>query len=190
MSRYFTKSDVVDAVEVLLSSVEPNPTRSGLTETPERVAKAWDEWTSGYDVNIGDIFKTFEDGAENYDEMVVVNNIPFYSHCEHHMAMFFGHVSIGYIPSGRIVGLSKLSRLVDAYAKRLQVQERLTNQISDAIEEHLKPLGIGVVIQARHMCMESRGICKQGHHTITSSLRGVIKEEPVTRAEFLVFTRG
>ena len=131
------------------------------------------------------ILKVFEDGAEKHDQMVTVKDIPFYSHCEHHLAPFFGTVTISYIPNGRIVGLSKLSRLADAYARRLQVQERLTEQIADALVEHLQPLGVGVLIKARHLCMESRGVCQQGHHTVTTALRGAIKDEPQTRSEFL-----
>jgi GTP cyclohydrolase I len=116
---------------------------------------------------------------------VTVRDIPIYSHCEHHLAPIFGTVTISYIPNGRIVGLSKLSRLADMYARRLQVQERLTDQIADALFEHLEAKGVGVVIKARHMCMESRGICQQGHHTVTTALRGAMKDEPDTRAEFL-----
>lgn len=159
--------------------------RQGLQETPKRVAKAMRHWYSGYDVDIASILKVFEDGAENYDEMVIVKDIPIYSKCEHHMADIFGTATIAYIPDGKIVGLSKLSRLADAFARRLQVQERLTNQIADALQEHLNPKGVGVIIRARHMCMESRGICQQGHHTITSALRGVIKDDINARQEFM-----
>ncbi len=177
------------SIENMLFWLEPSPSRTGLKETPERVAKAWIEWTQGYFQDPEAILKTFEDGAESCDEMVVVNNIPFYSHCEHHMAPFFGCASIAYIPNGRIVGLSKLSRLLDVYAKRFQVQERLTNQIADALMMYLSPLGCGVRVKARHLCMESRGVCKQGHHTVTSALRGVMRDQPETRAEFLELTK-
>lgn len=159
--------------------------REGLQETPERVAKAWEFWTRGYGMNPADILKTFEDGAQAYDEMVLVKDIPLYSKCEHHLADIFGTACVAYIPDGRVVGLSKLSRLVDCFARRLQVQERMTAQIADAIDTHLKPKGVGVLIRARHMCMESRGICQQGHHTVTSALRGAMKEQPAARAEFL-----
>lgn len=161
------------------------PLRPGLLETPHRVAKAMAHWFGGYDVDVPALFKTFEDGAEGTDQMITVVDIPFYSKCEHHMADIFGTVTVAYIPNGKIVGLSKLSRVVDAFARRLQVQERLTTQIADAINDNLSPLGVGVFVRARHMCMESRGICQQGHHTVTTALRGVIKEEPQTRAEFL-----
>ncbi len=169
----------------LHSTQDPDPEREGLDETPLRMAKAWAFFTSGYNVDIANLLKTFEDGAENYDEMVVVKNIPIYSKCEHHLESIFGTATIAYIPNGRVVGLSKLSRVADAFARRLQVQERLTAQIADALNEHLRPSGVGVLIKARHLCMESRGVCQQGHHTITSALRGVIKTDPTVRAEFL-----
>lgn len=171
--------------ENLLLFIGENPKREGLRETPSRAAKAWLEWTSGYNKNEAEIFKVFEDGAENYDQMVTVKDLPFYSHCEHHMAAIFGTCTISYIPNGKIVGLSKFSRLVDMYAKRLQVQERLTAQIAGAIERNLNPIGTGVIIKARHLCMESRGIAKQGHVTITTALFGAIKNEAQTRSEFM-----
>lgn len=180
---------IEDHIVRLLQYVGENPDRGGLAETPARVAKAWKEWCSGYDKDPADILKTFEDGAEGVDEMVVVKNIPFYTHCEHHMAPFFGTATIGYLPNKKIVGLSKLSRLLDIYAKRLQVQERLGCQVADAIMEHLGALGCGVVITARHLCMESRGICKQGSETSTSALRGLFKDDPAVRNEFLQLAR-
>lgn len=180
-----TNKDLAGAIKDLLYFVGENPERGGLLETPDRVKKAWTFWTKGYEMDAGSILKTFEDGADGCDEMVVVKDIPFYSHCEHHMAPIFGTASIAYIPDGKIVGLSKLSRLLEMYARRLQVQERLTNQVADALQEHLEPIGVGVVIKARHLCMESRGVCQQGHHTITSALRGAMKDQEATRAEFL-----
>lgn len=178
------ENSIDDNIRRLLQFVEPDPHREGLHETPKRVAKAWEFWTKGYKEDPANILKVFKDGSENYDEMITVKDIPFYSHCEHHMAPFFGTCTISYIPDGRIVGLSKLARLSDMYARRLQVQERFTSQISDALMEHLEPKGVGVMVKARHMCMESRGTCKQGHHTITTSLRGVMKEAG-PRMEFL-----
>lgn len=179
-----------DAIEDLLKVVEPRDPldrglREGLKETPVRAAKAWAFWTSGYAMDVPGLLKTFEDGAEDADEMIVVKNIPLYSKCEHHMADIFGTATVAYIPNGKIVGLSKISRVVDAYARRLQVQERLTSQIAEAIWTHLAPLGVGVHIKARHLCMESRGICQQGHHTETTALRGVFKTDPAARAEFI-----
>lgn len=173
-----------EAVRSILRVVDPEPYRSGIAETPHRVSEALDFWTSGYDVDPRELLKEFDDGGEKYDEMVMVRDIPFYSMCEHHMATIFGTVTIAYIPNGKIVGLSKLARVVDAYSRRLQVQERLTSQIADLLDDVLKPKGVGVIIRARHLCMESRGVCKQGHHTVTSALRGRLKDgEP--RAEFL-----
>lgn len=167
-----------------------DPDRAGLLETPARVAKAWEFWTSGYAVNVGALVKVFQDGAQGVDEMIVEVDIPFYSHCEHHLAPFFGLASVAYIPrpagaDGGVLGLSKMNRLVDTFARRLQVQERLTNQIANAMDEHLNPLGCGVLIRARHMCVESRGVQHRGCTTTTSALRGVIKNQPATRAEFL-----
>ena len=177
-----------ELIKELLSHLDPDHTREGLEETPARVAKAWRHWCCGYDMDPADILKVFEDGASGYDEMVLVRDIPLYSKCEHHLADIFGTASVAYIPNGRIVGLSKISRLVDCYARRLQVQERLTVQIADALVEHLQPKGVGVVIRARHMCMESRGICQQGHHTVTTALRGAIKDDSRARSEFLHLT--
>lgn len=183
------RAQIANRMEEILGIIEEGNSqaelRPGLQETPIRVAKAFEHWFGGYSVDIPGLFKVFEDGAEGADQMVAVCRIPFYSKCEHHMADIFGHVTVAYIPNGRIVGLSKLNRCVDAFARRLQVQERLTNNIADAIVEHLDPIGVGVYITARHMCMESRGVCQHGHHTVTTALRGAIKDEPQTRAEFL-----
>lgn len=171
-------------IELLGATKGENEHREGLRETPARFAKAWMKWTEGYGMQPEDVLKAFEDGGEKCDEMVVQRNIPFYSHCEHHLAPFFGMVSIAYLPNGRIVGLSKLSRLVDVFAHRLQVQERLTTQVADALALHLAPLGVGVVVEARHLCMESRGIQRIGALTSTSALRGLIKKDASARAEF------
>jgi GTP cyclohydrolase I len=168
-----------------LKALGDDPEREGLRETPSRVVKAWNEWFGGYKKDPKDVFKTFGDGGENYDEMVTVRDIPFYSHCEHHMAPFFGTVTIAYIPNKKIIGLSKLVRLVEVFARRLQVQERITTQIVEAMVEHLAPLGVGVAITARHMCMESRGIKKQGTTTLTTALRGAIRDDPAVKAEFM-----
>lgn len=172
-------------IKRLLPFIDNNHHREGLADTPHRVAKAWAKWTEGYHMDPASILKVFEDGAEKCDEMVIVKDIPIYSKCEHHLADIFGTATIAYIPNGKIVGLSKLSRLAEMFSRRLQVQERLTNQIADSIQEHLDAKGVGVVIRARHMCMESRGICQQGHHTITSALRGVMKDNHEARSEFM-----
>lgn len=169
----------------LLQQIGEDPLREGLVESPARIAKAWQFWTSGYQENVAEVMKTFVDGSHNYDEMILVKNIPFYSHCEHHLAPFFGDVSIAYIPDGKILGLSKLSRVVDIFSRRLQVQERLTTDIAKALMKHLQAKGVGVVINARHLCMESRGIQRQGHSTTTSCLRGVLLKNHEARAEFM-----
>jgi GTP cyclohydrolase I len=179
-----TRERLITGIEGLLRSLDPSPEREGLSETPMRYVKAWEFWTSGHSVDIKTLLKTFQDGAESYDEMVFIGSIPFYSHCEHHLAPFFGVAHVAYIPDGKIVGLSKIPRLVDAFARRLSVQERLTTQVADAITEHLTPKGVGVIVSARHMCMESRGVQKPGTVTTTSALRGLLKE-PDAKAEFM-----
>jgi GTP cyclohydrolase IA len=175
----------LQAVRRLLAYIGEDPDREGLLETPARFLKAWEEYTRGYRMNPEEILKSFEDGAQRVDEMVIVRDIPVYSLCEHHLAPFFGKAYVGYVPDKRILGLSKISRLVEIYGRRLQVQERLTNQIADALDTHLKPLGVAVVIECRHMCMESRGVRHTGTATVTSALRGNIKTNADTRREFL-----
>lgn len=177
----------VVAVHGILKMIGENCERGGLKETPERVAKAWLEWTSGYGVDAKTVLKEFEDGGENYDEMVIERNVPFYSHCEHHMAPFFGTITVAYIPKHKIVGLSKLARLSDVFAKRLQVQERFTSQVGHALQNYLCPKGVGVIVKARHLCMESRGVHKQGQDTVTSCLLGAFRE-PAVRQEFMTLS--
>jgi GTP cyclohydrolase IA len=174
----------------LLAHLGEDPTRQGLRETPARVDKAWRHWTSGYAQDPAKILKVFEDGADRYEELIVVQGIPVYSHCEHHMAPFFGTASIGYVPNGKIVGLSKLTRLVECFARRLQVQERLTVQIAEALMTHLEPRSVGVVLQCRHLCMESRGIQATGEETVTSVLLGEIRDNAALRQEFLHVVRS
>lgn len=176
------------ATKMILESVGEDFEREGLQDTPARVARAWGHWTSGYGQDPASVLKVFTDGGETYDEMVLVRNLPFYSHCEHHLAPFFGTADIAYIPDGKIIGLSKFDRLLEMYAKRLQVQERLTGQIVDALMEHLQPLGAACTIRARHLCMESRGVRKQGHETVTNALRGVFRTDKNARSEFLSIT--
>ena len=162
-----------------LKSLGEDPDRPGLVETPARVTKAWKHWSSGYGQNPADVLKAFEDGAEEYNELIVVRNIPVYSHCEHHLAPFFGKATVGYMPDGKIVGLSKLTRLVECFAKRLQVQERLT----------IQPKAVGVVIRCRHLCMESRGIKTAGEETVTSAMLGELQPNLAMRTEFLHLAR-
>jgi GTP cyclohydrolase I len=179
---------VTDAYAALvreqLALLGEDPDREGLLKTPERVAKAMGFLTRGYAMSLGDVVgdALFEEEHEN---MVMVRDIELYSMCEHHMLPFFGKAHVAYIPNKRIVGLSKLPRIVDMFARRLQVQERLTEQIADAIDEVLAPLGVGVVIEAFHLCMMMRGVEKQNSRTITSALRGVFRDDARTREEFL-----
>lgn len=173
------------AIRTLLDYIGEEDDREGLLGTPERVRKAWGEWFCGYGQDPVDVLKTFEDGSEHYDELVIVSNIPVNSKCEHHIADIWGLAHVGYVPDKRIVGLSKIPRLVDIFARRLQVQERLTTQIADALNTTLSPKGVGVVLQCRHMCMESRGITVRGSITTTSSMQGCLRDQPAARSEFL-----
>ena len=182
------KMYMADAWEQILRSLGENVDREGLRDTPERAAKALIELTNGYTIEIADLFTTFE--KDGYDEMVVVRNIDFTSLCEHHVLPFTGHAHVAYIPDRRIVGLSKIARLVEAFAHRLQVQERLTGQIADALEEHLSPVGVAVVLEATHSCMALRGIKKAGSTMVTSALRGALKDKPEARAEALALLKG
>lgn len=182
------EASIDDNIIRLLQFIGEDPTREGLKETPARVIKAWQTWAAGYQQDPAEIFKTFSDGGEECDDAVLVKDIPFYSHCEHHLAPFFGTASIAYIPneqSKKIVGLSKLIRLVDIFARRLQVQERLTAQVTSTLDQYLQPRGVACIIKARHLCMESRGVAKSGHHTITSSLKGVYRTDAAARAEIM-----
>ena len=167
-----------------LALLGEDPDREGLLKTPERVAKAWSHLAGGYALEAEDVVgdALFE---EHHENMVMVRDIELYSLCEHHMLPFYGRAHIAYIPDGRIVGLSKLPRIVDVYARRLQVQERLTEQVAEAITRVLRPLGVGVVIECAHLCMMMRGVEKQNSRTITSALRGVFREDSRTREEFL-----
>lgn len=174
-----------DAIRLLLRWAGDNPEREGLIDTPSRVAKAYKEWFAGYDAKPEQYLKrTFEE-VEGYDEMVILRDIEFESHCEHHMAPIIGVAHVGYIPNGRVVGISKLARVVEAYAKRLQVQEKMTAQIARCIQEVLQPKGVGVVIVAKHECMTTRGVHKTGVSMVTSKLLGSFRDDASTRAEFL-----
>jgi len=175
---------IAELVEALLVELGEDPRRQGLTSTPERVARAMRELTDGYGVKPEDVIADaiFD---QDYDEMVVVKDIAFYSLCEHHMLPFFGHVQVGYLPKGKVVGLSKIPRLVEVYAHRLQLQEQMTKAIAEALNGTLEPRGVGVVVEARHLCMEMRGVETPGGRMITSCMLGTFRRDPRTRAEFL-----
>jgi GTP cyclohydrolase IA len=179
----------VEAVTRILSAIGDDPQREGLLETPKRVIKSWDKLYGGYRESPADVLKTvFVEGS--CEEMVILKDIEFYSTCEHHMLPFFGKCSIGYIPKGRVVGVSKLARLLEVFARRLQIQERLTTQIADALVEHLQPKGVMVVMEAQHFCMTARGVEKQDSMMVTSAIRGVF-EDSESRAEFMsLINRG
>jgi GTP cyclohydrolase I len=173
----------------LLRRIGEDPTRNGLQETPKRMEKSMAFLTQGYQQTVESVLH----GAlfdVDYDEMVIVRDIEFYSLCEHHLLPFFGKAHIAYVPQGKVVGLSKLPRIVDVFARRLQVQERLTQQIAEAVEDAIAPQGVGVVIEAQHLCMMMRGVEKQSSLTVTSSLRGVFKTQLQTRSEFLSLVRA
>ena len=178
-----------DIVRQLLAAIGEDPNREGLRETPRRVEKSLTFLTSGYRANVQEIVNgaLF---AVSYNEMVMVRDIEMYSLCEHHLLPFFGKCHVAYIPDGRVIGLSKIPRIVDVFARRLQVQERLTTQIAETLESHLRPLGVGVVIEAAHLCMAMRGVEKQNSVTVTSAMRGVFHTDPRTRSEFLELIRG
>jgi len=173
----------------LLSRLGEDPTRDGLLRTPERVEKSMAFLTQGYTQSIEQVLHEALFDVE-YDEMVVVKDIEFYSLCEHHMLPFFGKAHIAYVPNGKVIGLSKTARLVDVFARRLQVQERLTSQVANAIQEAINPQGVAVILEAQHLCMMMRGVEKQHSSTITSSMLGVFKTQLQTRNEFLSLVRG
>jgi GTP cyclohydrolase I len=179
---------IAQLVDSLLVELGEDPDRQGLKDTPERVSRALRELTNGYDVKPEDVVS----GAvfdQDYDEMVVVKDVPFYSLCEHHMLPFFGQVHVGYLPKGKVIGLSKIPRLVEVFAHRLQIQEQLTNQVAEALEAAVTPRGVGVVVEARHLCMEMRGVETPGGRMITSCMLGTFRRDPRTRAEFLDLVR-
>jgi len=182
-----TREQAEEAVRVLLRWSGDDPAREGLLDTPKRVVEAYSDWFGGYNVDPADYLRrTFEE-VNGYDEMVVLRDIEFESHCEHHMAPIIGRAHIGYLPTHRVVGISKLARVVDGFARRFQVQEKLTAQIAQCINETLQPAGVGVVIDASHECMTTRGVHKRGVSMITSQMLGAFREDARTRAEFLRF---
>ena len=180
-----TRKEAEQAVRTLLRWAGDDPDREGLRDTPKRYVAAFEEWFAGYSVDPAEtLSRTFEE-VEGYDEMVVLRNVRFESHCEHHVAPIIGKAHIAYLPDHRVVGISKLARLVDAYGKRLQIQEKLTAQIANALNDVLQPKGVGVVIDASHGCMTTRGIHKSGLTMVTSQMIGAFRENDTTRREFL-----
>ncbi len=176
--------DIASSIKKLLSKIGENPEREGLLKTPERVSKSMEFLTNGYKKNPSEILKSAM-FAESYNQMVLVKDIELYSLCEHHMLPFFGKAHIAYIPNGYIVGLSKIPRIVDVFSRRLQVQERLTHEIKDCIQETLNPKGVAVVIEAQHLCMQMRGVQKQHSSTTTSAFSAIFMSDEKTRAEFM-----
>ena len=182
-----SRQQAEEAVRTLLRWAGEDPAREGLLDTPRRVAEAYGDWFSGYqDDPRAYLERTFEEVA-GYDEMIVLRDIEYESHCEHHMAPIIGKVHVGYLPDGKVVGISKLARVVEAYARRFQVQEKMTAQIAHCIQEVLHPLGVGVVVEGAHECMTTRGVHKRGVSMITSTMLGSFREDARTRAEFLRF---
>ncbi len=178
-------NELMEAVRTILKGIGEDPGREGLIETPQRVVRSFAELYSGYSQDPRVILKCFTDGA--CDEMVVLRDCEFYSFCEHHMLPFFGRAHIGYLPNGRVVGVSKLARLLEVFSRRLQIQERLTQQITDCLMQELNPKGCGCVLEAQHLCMTCRGVAKQNSVMVTSSMRGSFRDKEGTRSEFMRF---
>ena len=184
------KEQAEEAVRGMIQWAGDDPDREGLLDTPKRVVKAYEEMFAGYSQDPKAILATTFGDTGGYDEMIALTDIPFFSHCEHHMVPFVGIAHVAYIPKNKVVGLSKLARLVDVYARRLQIQERMTTQIADTLFEVSKPLGCGVVVEATHMCMTMRGVSKEGASMKTSRLHGLFKEDGDVRKEFFDLIRG
>lgn len=189
-TRRPTQKEAEEAVRVLLRWAGDDPSREGLIDTPARVAKSYRELFSGYDLAAEDVLgRTFEEVA-GYDDMVLVKAIPFFSHCEHHMVPIIGKAHVAYLPNGRVLGLSKIARVVEIFGRRLQTQETMTAQIARSIDETLNPRGVAVMIEAEHMCMAMRGIQKQGSTTLTTTFTGAFKTEPAEQVRFMTMIRS
>lgn len=180
-----TREEAEDAVRVLLSYTGDDPTREGLLDTPARAVRAFDEWFRGYTQNPPEMLSRTFSESEGYDEIVLLRNIRVESHCEHHLVPIVGRAHVAYLPKDRVVGISKLARVVEAYAKRLQIQEKMTAQVADCIQSTLDPRGVIVVVEAQHLCMTTRGVHQPGVDMVTSAVRGVFRENDAARAEAL-----
>jgi len=188
--KAISNAEAEDAFRTILKWIGEDPNRDGLRETPDRLVRSYREYFCGYEDEPEEILrKTFEE-IDGYDEMVVLRGVTFESHCEHHMAPIIGRAWVGYVPDRRVVGISKLARVVEAYARRLQIQERMTAQIANAVERELKPRGVAVVIKAVHHCMLSRGVHRQGSDLVTSRMLGCFRDDAMTRSEFLSMTNA
>jgi GTP cyclohydrolase I len=185
-----SQKEAEDAVRVLLRWAGDDPEREGLLDTPSRVAKAYKELFSGYDLAAEDVLGRTFDEVGGYDDIVLVKDIPFFSHCEHHMVPIIGKAHVAYLPNGKVLGLSKIARVVEIYGRRLQTQETMTAQIARAIDDTLQPRGVAVMIEAEHMCMAMRGVQKQGSTTLTTTFTGAFKSEPSEQARFMTMLRG
>ena len=185
-----TREQAEEAVRVLLRWAGDDPEREGLIDTPTRVVDAYGELFGGYDADPADVLGTTFEEIAGYDDVVIVRDIPFFSHCEHHMVPIIGKAHVAYLPKGKVLGLSKIARVVEVYGRRLQTQEAMTAQIADAIQTNLDPKGVAVLIEAEHLCMAMRGVQKQGSSTLTTSFTGIFKSDPAEQARFMMSLRG
>jgi GTP cyclohydrolase I len=185
-----SREEAMEAVRTLLRWAGDDPDREGLRDTPKRVVKAYEEFFAGYGEEPADVLAKVFREVEGYDDIVIVRDIPFHSHCEHHMVPFVGKAHVAYYPTDGVVGLSKLARLVDVYARRLQTQETMTSQIVQAMDEALRPRGVAVLVEAEHMCMSMRGVMKQGSSTITTQFTGIFRDDPQEQVRFFNLIRG
>ena len=185
-----TQQEAEDAVRVLLRWAGDDPTREGLIDTPKRVVKSYGELFSGYELSPEDVLGRTFDEVGGYDDMVLVRDIPFFSHCEHHMVPIIGKAHVAYLPDGKVLGLSKIARVVEIFGRRLQTQENMTAQIANAIDDTLKPRGVAIMIEAEHMCMAMRGVQKQGSTTLTTTFTGEFKSNAAEQVRFITMVRG
>lgn len=185
-----SREEAEEAVRVLLRWAGDDPTREGLLDTPKRVVNAYGELFAGYDADLAEVLGTTFEEVAGYDDIVLVKDIPFFSHCEHHMVPIIGKAHVGYLPNGRVLGLSKIARVVEVFGRRLQTQEAMTAQIATAITERLDPRGVAVMIEAEHMCMAMRGVSKSGSTTLTTTFNGAFKTEVAEQVRFMTMVRG